>query len=111
MNEKYTSNVEWPDGQKTSDQHGTREQAEAVCSFIWEKGFGGDRKIFPQRVWVEPVDRAHDILSDGRPVSIIWADSPEHAIEIFRSAHKTTAKVHHVASKLGLLTAVPRVQE
>lgn len=110
MNEKFTSNAEWPDGTKTNDAHDTREQAAAVCDLLRTHGFGGFGKIFPLQSWVEPREHPYDILSDGRPVSIIWADSPEQAITIFRQAHKTTAKVHHAVVKLGLLTAAPRLQ-
>jgi hypothetical protein len=117
MNEnKFTSHAEWPpselfiSGNISVDLHPSREAAEAVCKMLQNNGLGGDRKIFPLRTWVEPIQRSYDILNNGRPISIIWAVSPEHALTIFRAAHKTTANLHHAATKLGHLTAVPRLQ-
>ena len=57
----WTSNAEWPldvyrgmrgDG-ITSDTHGTIEEAQAVCDALRCDGFGGQRKDFPLRTWVE----------------------------------------------------------
>lgn len=52
------SNAEWPRGtlacqdeQVTTDNHASREAADAVCSKLVREGFGGGRKIFPLRVW------------------------------------------------------------
>lgn len=111
MNEnKYTSNAEWPvsagvTGNRSVDSHISREAAEGVCDLLRSEGLGGDRKIFPLRVWVEPPERAYDILNDGRPISIVWADSSEQAIATYKE----------IAVNFGLptnnLMAVLRIQD
>lgn len=60
---KWRSNAQWPPGtcaggaklDVTEDTHASKEEAEGVCRLLRENGFGGDRKIFPIRVWVEPI--------------------------------------------------------
>ena len=59
---KYTSNAEWPDTVRlgctpnvSTDTHDSKEFAEAVCRRLEREGFGGERKIFPIRVWVEEI--------------------------------------------------------
>jgi hypothetical protein len=37
----------------TSDEHDTREQAQAVCDMLEREGFGGEGKMFPVKTWVE----------------------------------------------------------
>ena len=36
----------------THDRHGSKESAEGVTWLLRRNGFGGDRKVFPARVWV-----------------------------------------------------------
>ena len=57
---KYTSNAKWPrmdayigNSDTTSDEHDTREQAQAVCDMLERDGFGGAGKMFPVKTWVE----------------------------------------------------------
>ena len=58
---KWTSNAQWPldvyrgmDGSGvTSDEHDSRESAQAICAALRSEGFGGERKQFPLRAWVE----------------------------------------------------------
>ena len=58
---KYQSNAQWPEGQYpfgndvSTDQHRNIEIAEAVCKGLAKDGWGGQRKIFPVKVWVTPV--------------------------------------------------------
>jgi hypothetical protein len=64
---EYKSFAEWPrevhlgwagdSPDISSDTHGTREQAEAVCQMLHENGLGGNRITFPIRTWVEPAAR------------------------------------------------------
>jgi len=49
----WTSNAEWPDGSVSSDNHSTKEQADGVCKLLMRDGYGGDKKVFPIRVWSE----------------------------------------------------------
>ena len=37
----------------TSDEHDTKEQAQAVCDILKREGYGGDRKMFPVETWIE----------------------------------------------------------
>ena len=61
---RWKSCAQWPTGtiagsnDISTDEHGTREQAEAVCQLLRENGFGGDHQIFPVRTWVEPLSAA-----------------------------------------------------
>jgi len=43
--------------QVTSDKHYSESEASGVCSLLHRNGFGGDRKVFPVRTWVEPIAR------------------------------------------------------
>lgn len=62
----WLSCAEWPNGlvnnvsgegeNITKDRHDTKEQAEAVCSLLEVRGFGGERCHFPVRTWTEPVE-------------------------------------------------------
>jgi hypothetical protein len=59
---QYRSVARWPDSVKlgnvnneSADLHGSREAAQAVCTRLAMEGFGGDRLIFPLKVWVEEV--------------------------------------------------------
>lgn len=55
----FTSNAKWPekiysyDDCTTTDSHPTFEQAKAVCDALMHRGFGGEREVFPIRVWVQ----------------------------------------------------------
>ena len=55
----YKSHAEWPIGtcdsmdNHTEDDHDTAGQAEGVCEMLAEDGFGGDKKVYPIRTWVE----------------------------------------------------------
>jgi len=59
----WKSIAKWPLGEvrlmntdnSSEDTHGTKEQAVAVCSRLMTHGFGGDRKIFPLEVSIEPI--------------------------------------------------------
>lgn len=42
-------------GNFSEDMHPTRGNAQAVCSLLQSKGFGGDGKFFPVVTWIEPV--------------------------------------------------------
>ena len=58
---KWTSKAQWPldvyrgmDGKGiTSDEHDSYDSAEAICHALRHEGFGGERKHFPLRTWVE----------------------------------------------------------
>lgn len=62
---RWLSNAMWPAGtivggtilqndQITSDFHSSRKEARSICQMLMRDGFGGDGKIFPVKVWVEP---------------------------------------------------------
>ena len=59
----YKSCAKWPDNYPlcgvpdgiTTDTHGSREAADAVCYRLSSDGFGGAGIVFPERVWVEEV--------------------------------------------------------
>jgi len=59
MNKKYQSRCQWPsgtlgtDGDISTDDHYSREEAEGVCTLLKKEGFGGMRRVFPIRVWVQ----------------------------------------------------------
>lgn len=62
MKKLYKSFAQWPEGtlsyqedQITDDTHGSKEEAESVCDRLRRNGFGGNRQIFPIRVWVEEI--------------------------------------------------------
>ena len=58
--ERWTSNAVWPDGETSTDEHDTEEQARAVCRILRRDGMGGLREIFPKKTWVvAPNDQAH----------------------------------------------------
>jgi len=38
---------------ESSDTHGSKEEAEAVCDLLRQNGFGGDRRVFPLSTRVE----------------------------------------------------------
>lgn len=58
---KYISNAQWPKTVKylfshdniTTDEHETREQAQAVCDMLTRDGMGGLGRVFPIKTWVE----------------------------------------------------------
>lgn len=57
---QFQSNALWPAGVCSSkygdnistDLHATQAQAEGVCEGLERDGFGGERKHFPIRTWV-----------------------------------------------------------
>jgi len=57
---EWQSNAQWPldtyrgiDGKGIStDMHRNKEAAVAVCDGLKKKGFGGEGKVFPVKVWV-----------------------------------------------------------
>jgi len=59
--DKWISRAQWPldvylgmDGTGISDDtHRTESEARAVCAGLERDGFGGQRKAFPIRTWVE----------------------------------------------------------
>ena len=66
---KYTSNAKWPrmdayigNSDVTSDEHDTKEQAQAVCDILEREGFGGEGKMFPVKTWVS--ESPNSVLSD-----------------------------------------------
>ncbi len=71
----WRSCAQWPDGilrfsyeghnNTTRDRHGSREQAEGVCTLLHRDGLGGERIHFPVRTWVEPIHSPND--PDQRP--------------------------------------------
>lgn len=60
----YKSIAKWPHpavqlgtvSKESEDTHPTKEQADAICRMLREKGFGGDGKIFPESTRVEHVE-------------------------------------------------------
>jgi len=57
---KWKSNAEWYNNDKTgtyitTDSHYTRAGAENVCLMLIHDGFGGERKEFPLKTWVEEI--------------------------------------------------------
>jgi len=86
---KYQSNAQWPKGQYpfgndvSTDQHRNKESAEAVCNGLANDGWGGERKIFPVKVWVNPVENCQtgraDICLAGSKDGICCA---EHECDI-----------------------------
>ena len=54
----FKSCAQWPDGtigmdnEITDDLHDTYESASGVVDLLQKNGFGGDKKVFPYRVWV-----------------------------------------------------------
>jgi len=70
---QYQSNALWPDTVSVSrwkdcnvstDKHQTYLQAQAVCSALEREGFGGQRKVFPIKTWVSPIQDP-PIIPDG----------------------------------------------
>jgi len=62
MNKEFVSKAQWPVGTAewcnniTSDEHYTKEEAIGVCRLLERDGFGGERKIFPIKTWVENIE-------------------------------------------------------
>ena len=61
MSDRYRSIVLWPDSVSTgkipnesTDEHPSKEHAEAVCGMIERHGLGGDGEVFPISTRVEP---------------------------------------------------------
>lgn len=59
----YISHAIWPkdagihlgnEDNESTDTHGSREAAEAVCQMLEDRGFGGDGNVFPVKTWVTP---------------------------------------------------------
>jgi hypothetical protein len=56
---QYTSNAKWPpftllgSDDISQDYHYTKREAECVCKMLEENGFGGNKKVFPLKVWVD----------------------------------------------------------
>ncbi len=56
---RFKSCAQWPEdccpaiGSYSEDTHGSREEAEGVCSLLHRNGFGGDGVHFPVKTWVE----------------------------------------------------------
>jgi hypothetical protein len=66
----YTSHATWPTGvgislgniqNESTDTHGDKAAAEAVCQLLHERGFGGDGQVFPLMTWVTS--------DEGEPIS------------------------------------------
>lgn len=56
---RWRSCARWPHALRlqddlSTDEHDTREQAEAVCVGLRREGLGGERCHFPLECWVEP---------------------------------------------------------
>lgn len=84
---KFKSIAYWPIGtipslnDKSSDLHDTEEAADGVCNLLIERGFGGDRKVFPLYTLVEVV-RSTDAWLDVYPMIKVldpdgWDRSPD----------------------------------
>ena len=56
---RWQSFAQWPEGTCTgdvsADLHESKKQAEGVCRRLKSEGFGGQRKVFPLKTWVEIV--------------------------------------------------------
>lgn len=59
---KWRSCAKWEEGHfyycddTTTDEHETKEQAEAVCKRLEKEGLGGERCHFPIKTWVERIN-------------------------------------------------------
>lgn len=68
---RWRSCAKWPrtpgylDITQSTDEHDTKEQAEAVCRILRRVGFGGERKVFPLEVWTEEILQQN--TEDQRP--------------------------------------------
>lgn len=57
----WVSHAQWPQGtcpaigDESQDTHSSKHAAQAVCDQLRAEGFGGDRKAFPLKTWVEIV--------------------------------------------------------
>ena len=93
---KYTSNAKWPntvsvsawEDNVTTDTHDTLEAALVVCQKLMDTGLGGEREIFPIKVWVD------DYNTDTPKSSEIDYEnlSTERLLNIFRKIFKEMAK-------------------
>ena len=56
---RWLSCARWPhtlgflNNNTTTDEHDTKEQAEAVCMMLTRNGLGGEGRIYPLQTWVE----------------------------------------------------------
>lgn len=51
----------WPDelhvpNDISEDEHDTEDQAKGVCQLLEKEGFGGERKVFPIKTYVEHIE-------------------------------------------------------
>lgn len=79
---KFSSCAQWPAGTATfsndvtKDENGTWALANGIAQRLRREGFGGDRKVFPIRTWVEdetgrewPIDPMKTNIS---PERFVW---------------------------------------
>lgn len=67
---RYRSCAKWPkevysgaDGSCIStDTHDFESEALSVCRLLEKDGFGGDRRFFPEKTWVEPIEEIHNLI-------------------------------------------------
>lgn len=60
----HRSFAQWPKGtlnycsdQISTDDHWSEDEAKGVCQILHKNGFGGYKKVFPVKTWVEPIGR------------------------------------------------------
>lgn len=77
----FRSFAKWPKGTVANDtsydDHGTREQAQAVCDLLKLEGFGGDGKVFPVRAYVLEVKTAPSPMTQGECQAACIALDPD----------------------------------
>lgn len=84
----FRSFAKWPKGTVTNghpsyeddttyDDHGTREQAQAVCDRLKREGFGGQGKVFPVRAYVLEVKTAPWPMTQGECQAACIALDPD----------------------------------
>ncbi len=80
---KFYSCSQWPTGTAThsgditKDDHDTWAGAKGVCDLLCQNGFGGDRKVYPVKVWIEDElgcrrDRDPATLNHISPERFVW---------------------------------------
>jgi len=83
---KFKSNVDWGDYDLcngyanhniTTDVHGSKETAFAICKMLKRDGFGGQKEHFPKKVWVSCIcDKAEvrEIVEYQKQYGLGYAD-------------------------------------
>ena len=90
----FQSNVLWPKELRgvsmyvdsiSTDTHSTERAAKCVCELIVEKGFGGNREVFPIYAWVSEVKEPPKLPADIKFIS--YAEWPDG--DVTRGLHST----------------------